>query len=105
MTVDIYEVVKFVFAEFLQYIGLAHLSCTEKYKRLMAWIILPFEQFLVYFSLHLTWFLVSMCKVTESKGNMQAFYIFMNVQPRNNYIFMNVQSRKNYIFMNVRGIS
>ena len=44
-------------------------------------------------------------KVTENKGNMQAFYIFMNVQLWKNHIFMNVQPRKNHIFMNVRGIS
>ena len=53
MTVDIYEVVEFFFAEFLKDIGLAHLSCTKKYKRLVSWTILPFEQFLVYLSPHI----------------------------------------------------
>ena len=61
MTVDIYEVVEFFFAEFL------------------------------FFA----------CKVTENKSNMQAFYIFMNVQLLKNNIFMNVQLLKNNIFMNV----
>ena len=53
MTVDIYEVVEFFFAEFL------------------------------FFA----------CKVTENKSNMQAFYIFMNVQLLKNNIFMNVRCK------------
>ena len=68
MTVDIYETVKFIPAEFLKDIGLAHLSCTEKYKWLVSWIILPFEQFLVYFSLHLKHHLVLHTKLLKING-------------------------------------